>query len=167
MKGKCMNFTNDPFDYQILNLTQQFFEDYPSPPYDEIIRKSNRPYNCLLIQSHYGYFICIPYRSHINHTHAYKFKKSARSKRTKSGLDYSKIVIITNSAYLGTANAIVDQDEFIETRNSIEYIKNDAQRYIDTYVAYKSGQATKYDEKEFTRTYQYSTLKYFHKELGI
>lgn len=162
-----MNNINDSFDYQILNLTQQFFADYPSPPYDEIIRKPGRPYNCLLIQSHYGYFICIPYRSHINHKHAYKFKNSVRSQRTKSGLDYSKIVIITNSIYLSTANAIVDKDEFVETREKIEYIKNDAQRYIDDYVAYKMGCRKKYDKKEFLRIYQYSTLQYFHKELGI
>lgn len=162
-----MNNTNDYFDYQIFHLTQHFFDDYPSPPYDEIIRKSSRPYNCLLVQSHYGYFICISYRSHINHKHAYKFKNSERSKRTKSGLDYSKIVIVINSAYISSVNTIVDKDEFAETRDNIEYIKKDAQRYIDDYVAYIQGQEIEYDEKEFNRTYQYSTLKYFHKELGI
>lgn len=83
-----MDFSVDSFDYQVLNLTQQFFNDYPDPPYKEIVRKNSRPYNCLLIQSHYGYFICIPYRSHINHKFAYKFKNSARSKKAKSGLDY-------------------------------------------------------------------------------
>lgn len=96
-----MNFCEDSFDYQVLNLTQQFYEDYPAPPYKEIARKNNRPYNCLLIQSHYGYFICIPYRSHINHKYAYKFKNSVRSKKVKSGLDYSKIIIISDSKYIG------------------------------------------------------------------
>lgn len=32
---------------------------------------------------------------------------------------------------------------------------------------YMQGQKIEYDEKEFNRTYQYSTLNYFHKELGI
>ena len=80
---------NDAYDYQVLNLTEQFYEDYPNPPYEEIVRKDARPYNCLLIQSHYGYFICIPYRSHVNHKYAYKFKNSKRSIRNKSGLDYT------------------------------------------------------------------------------
>ena len=65
---------------------------------------------------------------------AFKFKKSIRSKRANSGLDYSKIVIIQKSEYIGTADAVVDQDEFNETRDNIEYIKNDAQKYIDDYV---------------------------------
>lgn len=157
----------DPFDYQVLNLTNKFYSDYPDPPYKEIIRKNNRPYNCLLIQSHYGYFICIPYRSHINHKYAFKFKKSVRSRRVNSGLDYSKIVICRKSEYIGTTNAMVDKDEYNETRDNIEHIKNDAQRYIDDYVGHLLGTVNKFDEKEFSRIYQYSTLQYFHNELEI
>ena len=162
-----MCFTKEEFDYQVLNLTQKFYIDYPDPPYKEIVRKNSRPYNCLLIQSHYGYFICILYRSHIRHKYAFMFKNSVRSKRAKSGLDYSKIVIITDNRYLGVTDAIVDKDEFNETRNNIEYIKNDAQKYIDDYVGYLLGTVKKYDQKKFSRIYQYSTLQYFHKELGI
>lgn len=162
-----MCFTDESFDYQVLNLTQQFYADYPNPPYIEIVRKDNRPYNCLLIQSRYGYFICIPYRSHINHKYAYKFKNSIRSKRTQSGLDYSKMVIIQNNDYLGTTDAIVDKDEYNETRDKIEHIKKDAQTYIDDYIQYRLGNSNKYDAKEFTRIYKYSTLQYFEKELGI
>jgi len=47
------------------------------------------------------------------------------------------------------------------------YIKKDAQEYIDDYVNQVSGNLQKYDEKEFQRIYYYSTLQYFHKELGI
>ena len=95
------------------------------------------------------------------------FKNSIRSKRAKSGLDYSKIVIVADNNYIGQTDAIVDKDEYNETRNNIEYIKNDAQEYVDDYVNYLSGNSTKYDKKEFERIYQYSTLQYFHKELGI
>ena len=157
----------DPFDYQVLNLMQQFYNDYPDPPYREIVRKNSRPYNCLLIQSHYGYFICIPYRSHINHRYAYRFKNSIRSKRAKSGLDYSKTVIVIDSRYIGNQNAVIDKDEYNETRDNIEYIKADVQKYIDEYVDYVLGKQIKYDSKEAARIYQFSTLKYFHKELGI
>ena len=157
----------DPFDYQVLNLTQQFYNDYPDPPYKEIVRKNNRPYNCLLIQSHYGYFICIPYRSHINHKYAYKFKKSVRSQKAKSGLDYSKIAIIVDNRYIGTRDAVIDKDEYNETRDKIEYIKNDAQKYIDEYVNYVLGKQSKNDSQKAERAYRYSSLKYFHRELGI
>lgn len=47
-------------DYQILKLTNDFYNDYPNPPYKEILEKKQRAYNCLLFQSHYDYFICIP-----------------------------------------------------------------------------------------------------------
>lgn len=157
----------DSFDYQVLNLTQKFYNDYPDPPYKEIVRKDTRPYNCLLIQSHYGYFVCIPYRSHIAHKYAYKFKYSVRSRRTDSGLDYTKIVIVKNSEYIGTSEAIVDADEYRETRDNINYIKNDAQNYIDDYIEYMLGNSTKYDTKNFKRAYGFSTLQYFHNELEI
>lgn len=119
----------------------------------------------MLLQSHYGYFICIPYRSHINHKYSFKFKNSVRSRRAGSGLDYSKIIIVTNSAYIGETDAIIDKDEFNETRDNIEYIKNDAQKYIDNYVNHLSGKIEKYDKREFERIYRYSTLQYFHGEL--
>lgn len=79
-------------DYQILKLTEAFYKNYPNPPYKEILQKSHRAYDCLLLQSHYDYFICIPYRSHISHPYAYHFKESIRSKKSHSGLDYSQIV---------------------------------------------------------------------------
>ncbi len=129
----------DSFDYQVLNLTNSFYSDYPDPPYKEIVRKNSRP----------------------------KFKKSIRSKRANSGLDYSKIVIIKKSEYIGITDAIVDKDEFNETRDNIEYIKNDAQQYIDDYVNYLLIKSKKYDKREFERIYKYSTLQYFHNELGI
>ena len=57
-------------------------------------KKKERRYACLLIQSHYGYFICIPYRTEISHKYAYHFRKSSRSQKHRSGLDYTKIAII-------------------------------------------------------------------------
>ena len=60
----------------------------------ELLKKKERRYACLLIQSHYGYFICIPYRTEISHKYAYHFRKSSRSQKHRSGLDYTKIAII-------------------------------------------------------------------------
>ena len=59
------------FDYQILRLTAEFYNAYPDPPYKEILKKAERPYNCLLLQTNYDYFICVPYRTEINHRYAY------------------------------------------------------------------------------------------------
>lgn len=157
----------DTFDYQIINLTKQFYIHYSDPPYTEIARKGTRPYSCLLIQSSYDYFICIPYRSHIKHKYSYRFRHSVRSKINESGLDYSKLVIIKNSEYIGTSDAIIDSDEYKETRDKIDYIKKDVQEYIREYVECITDKKEKYDKRRFQRKYGYSTLKYFHEELGI
>jgi protein AbiQ len=87
-------------DYQILKLTDSFYQHYPNPPYKEMLKKQKRAYNCLLFQTHYNYFICIPYRSEITHSNAYLFRKSNRSKKHKSGLDYTKILIIVKQNIL-------------------------------------------------------------------
>ncbi|MBQ4521945.1 MAG: hypothetical protein IJA10_03210 [Lachnospiraceae bacterium] len=163
-----MCITNDdPFDYQVLNLTTKFYNNYPDPPYKEIIRKDARPYNCLLIQSHYDYFICIPYRSHVNHKYSYRFKYSTRSRRTYSGLDYTKIVIIKNLEYISISDAVIDADEYKETRDNIDLIKKDSQTYIDDYIKHILKKSAKYDVKKFQRVYGFSTLQYFHRELEI
>ena len=99
-------------DYQILKLTNAFYSAYPNPPYTEILKKNQRAYNCLLFQSHYDYFICIPYRSEITHKYAYHFISTERSKLHRSGLDYSKIVIIDRTDYIDSIDAIIDKDEF-------------------------------------------------------
>lgn len=156
----------DMFDYQVLNLTSAFYTAYPNPPYTEILTKDARPYNCLLIQSHYDYFVCIPYRSQISHPYAFMFHRSKRSRRTKSGLDYTKIVIIKNSDYISSNGAIIDADEYVETRTYINTIKNDALAFVEDYVSYCNGTSS-INEKEFQRRYNYSSLQYFHKELGI
>ena len=153
-------------DYQILQLTDSFYRAYPNPPHTELLRKQQRPYNCLLFQTHYEYFICIPFRSEISHIYSFRFVKSKRSQKRKSGLDYTKIMIISNIEYLGTKDAVIDKDEFSEMRRCFERIKREALEYVEDYIAYVSG-IKKISTEEFKRRYEYSTLLYFHKELGI
>ncbi|MBO5426370.1 MAG: hypothetical protein J6A25_12750, partial [Lachnospiraceae bacterium] len=136
------------------------------PPYTEILKKKDRAYTCILFQSHYGYFVCVPYRSEINHRYAYKFKKSKRSQKHKSGLDYTKIVIIDDVRFIGNKDAIIDKDEYNETVMNIEKIKRGALNYVDDYIKHTSGVVILH-KKEFNRRYAFSTLKYFHKEMGI
>lgn len=61
-------------DFQILKLADAFYEAYPNPPFKEIMTK--------------------------RHSNAYHFKNSARSRKFRSGLDYSKAVIIRNMEYI-------------------------------------------------------------------
>ena len=159
-----MNLTEN--DYQILKLTPQFYKDHPDPPYHEILKKKQRAYNCLLFQSHFDYYICIPYRSEIAHPYSFRFRKTQRSKAHRSGLDYTKIVIITKSEYIDNKTALIDKDEFKETVKHLEKIKKEALLFVEEYVQQISGKG-KMDPREFDRRYNYSTLPYFHEELGI
>lgn len=153
-------------DYQILKLTDVFYREYPNPPYNEILKKNNRAYNCLLFQSHYNYFICIPYRSEISHKYAFHFTNTTRSREHKSGLDYSKIVIITKTDYIDSVDAIIDKDEFKETMVNLKQIKKEALDFVEDYVLHMKG-IKMLHEREFERRYGFSSLKYFHRELGI
>lgn len=153
-------------DYQILRLTEHFYNAYPDPPYREVLKKNQRAYNCLLFQTHYDFFICIPYRTEIHHPYAFHFSKTKRSKAHKSGLDYSKIIIITKTNYLDSTDAIVDKDEYNETMINLERIKKDALYYVEEYMECMNGKR-KLHKKMFDRKYGFSTLQYSHKELGI
>ena len=151
-------------DYQILRLTDCFYKDYPIKEYKELMMKRKRAYNCLLFQTHYEYFICIPYRTEITHENAFLFKKSKRSRKHKSGLDYSKIIIISKLKYLENEQAIIDQDEFRETMMNLERIKKDALKFVEDYIHHINGTKILHSA-EFKRKYQYTTLKYFHDEI--
>lgn len=153
-------------DYQILKLTDLFYNTYSNPPYTEILKKKHRAYNCILFQSHYGYFICVPFRSEITHKYAYHFKKSQRSRTHKSGLDYTKIVILDKTEYIDTIDAIVDNDEFNETMIQLERIKREALGFVEDYVLHRKGIKILHP-LEYERRYQFSPLKYFHRELGL
>ena len=152
--------------FEVYLLSDKFIKDYPLSDYPELMYKQGRPYNCLLIDSHDGYFICIPFRSNINHSNAYMFKRTKRSKITKSGLDYSKALIISETEYFDSKKAVVDDDEYTETVQNINKIANDVLRYVDNYVAHIVGEKI-LNNREFDRKYKFSTLKYFHRELGI
>ena len=153
-------------DYQILKLTPMFYSNYLNQSHTEILKKNNRAYNCLLFQTHYNFFVAVPYRSEVAHKYAYHFRYSKRSKNHKSGLDYTKIIIVGQNEYLDTKDAIIDNDEYNETIKNFEKIKREVLKYVEDYIDYVQGEKV-ISEKEFERRYKYSTLKYFHRELGL
>ncbi len=118
------------FDYQVLRLSEYFYNDYDNDQYPEMMLKNSRAYNCLLIDLHYDYFLCIPFRTEVRHRNAYRFKKSKRSRNHQSGLDYSKILIICDLEYLESEDAIVDSDEYHEMVENITRIARQADRYV-------------------------------------
>ncbi len=155
------------YDHQVLRLSSQFYNKYPNPPYLEIESKHSRSYNCLIVQSHYDYFICIPFRSRVKHKYAFHFKDSKRAKRGQSALDYSKSVIIKDTNYIDSTPGIIDSDEYTEMMRNMDHIVKSVLDYVDEYVEYCNGIKGRISDEEFARRYKYSTLKYFHDILDI
>lgn len=151
----------------ICRLSHSFYEAYPPDRYPEIMHKYGRPYTCLLIEACDDYFICIPFRSSVQHDDAFIFENTRRSMHTRSGLDYKKAVLIKNLRYIDTVGpVIIDDDEYTVMMNNIRNIANKIDKYIKTYVNHISG-IKKLHQREFLRHYRFSTLPYFHDILGI
>jgi hypothetical protein len=155
------------YEADVYLLSSKFISDYPADLYPELMHKKGRPYVCLLIDTHSGYFICVPFRSSICHKNAFMFVGSKRSQNTKSGLDYSKAVLVSNTEYLDSSTkAIVDPDEYTEMMRNLPKITKEAINYVDTYINHINGSAIIH-AREFARNYQFSTLPYFHDIMGI
>lgn len=157
--------TAEKFDYEIYTLSDAFYDTYNTEDYPEILSKNERPYSCLLIETKWDFFICIPYRTNIKHKQSYKFRNSMRSQEHNSGLDYSKMAVIEKLDYIGE-QAVIDQDEYNETRDNIQDIASAAITYLNKYIKHHKGEACLVPAM-YERLYKYSTLPYFHKELNI
>lgn len=118
------------------------------------------------MQTHYDYYICIPYRTEIKHDYAYHFKRSERSRKHRSGLDYSKIVIINKAEYLDNKDVVIDKDEYVETVLYMNRIQREASEFVEDYCQHIRGEKV-LNEREVQRRYQFIPLKYFHKELRL
>ena len=154
------------FDYQILKLNGRFYRDHPADQYPEFLMKEDRAYNCLIVDTHEDYVICIPFRTDMRHRNGFRFRGSVRSRKHQSGLDYSKVILLRDSRYLGDAHLMIDTDEYREMVRNISRIVYEVCAYIDDYVAHRKGDRL-LDRHEFDNRYRFSTLRYYHGILGI
>ncbi len=145
--------------YQVYKLSSKFYQDYPHDQFPEILEKPTRGYNCILIDCHSDYFVCVPFRSEIRHSNGFHFHATNRSRSHRSGLDYSKMVIITDTDYLDN-NAIIDRDEYRAMIDNIDRIVKEALAYLTTYINHKNGTEILHP-KRYQRDYSKSALPYF------
>lgn len=147
--------------YKLNYLSAEFYNRYNLADYPEIENKENRPYLVLLIKFENNTF-AIPFRTNVKHNNCYKFKNSSRSTDTITGLDYSKAVIVNDDRYIGEAARINDM-EYIELDANYHIVIKKFVSFVKGYIRYANGNLNEYQAKK----YKYTTLKYFHKELGI
>ncbi len=105
-------------------------------------------------------------RTEIRHKYAYHFQASERSGKHHSGLDFTKLVIVTNQEFINEGIVVVDQDEYKEIIYNIGKIVDSVIKFVDDYVEHIKG-IKRLHEREFERRYHFSSLKYFKRELGL
>ncbi|MEE1239814.1 MAG: hypothetical protein UHO61_07825 [Acutalibacteraceae bacterium] len=96
----------------------------------------------------------------MSHEYGYRFKEFARSKLTKSGIDFTKMVLIENNNYISDEAALIDHDEYKEFIKNSNKIINEAINYLNDYIKYKNGKG-EFSAQEINRKFRYSSLKHF------
>ena len=147
--------------FELHYLSKNFYEKYNADAYPEIEYKKQRPYIVLLIQVD-GNTFALPLRTNIKHSSCYKFRYSSRPTESITGIDFSKAVIVNDETYIGDV-AEMDNKEYVELSDRIVFIINKFRTYLKGYYLFVSGKAHPQQAKQ----YRYTTLQYFHKELGI
>lgn len=147
--------------FEIRQLSQEFYNKFDINHFPEILGKSDRPYMALITKID-GNTFAIPFRTNITHKASYRFYNSSRPTKHITGLDFSKVVIVNDSKYLG-AKAIINNLEYEELSKKSYFIIQKFTNYLNGYKRYVSGGLNEFE----ARKYQYTTLKYYHKELGL
>lgn len=139
-------------------LTKQFYQDHPKKHYSEIERKETRMYAMFTIKIDAIEF-AIPFRSNINHPHAFFTDKANRC-----GIDYSKAVVITKDSYVDKVSTVtLRQNEFNVLKQNEHVVRKGFIKYLDKYKKSLNNQHIPRNKI----LCDYSTLQYFHTELGI
>ena len=130
---------------------------------EEILTKEDRPYYVLLLELN-NIIYAIPLRSHITHPYCYIADKSNGQ---NSGIDYSKAIVITDSTkYLDPAPVTIRQHEYNVLKQKEYLIKKQFSSYVKSYKK-EIQRRQKNPSIPVSMLCRYSTLKYFHKELGL
>ena len=131
--------------------------------FGEILTKEDRPYYVLLLELD-GLTYAIPLRSHITHHYCFIADNYAGQ---KSGLDYSKAVIITDSIrYIDPSPVTIRQHEYNVFKQREYLIRKQFASYV---AAYKKEvrRRIKNPALPAPALCRFASLKYFHKELGL
>ncbi len=105
----------------------------------------------------------IPLRSNMNHNNGLKtiFQKRGGDK-VWNGLDYSKALLVEESDLARVAFKPREQAEYDKIQKNKDKITSDFEKYVKNYIVCAEKGTSSTDKR-----YKFSTLQYFHKELGV
>ena len=141
---------------QLKFLTEQYYIDYAHC--SEMEQKPMRPYAIVLVRA-MGYDFAVPFRSHIKHNYAFW-----TDRKNDCGLDYSKAMIVDVDRHVQLdSRPVIRKNEFKALVGKDTEVENGLARYIQIY----KDAVARPDHPRNKMVLLYSTLKYFHKELGL
>jgi len=136
-------------------LSEEFYKTYNEKKYQEILHKPSRPYVMLLVKIDNLTF-AIPIRSHIKHKYGF-----ITNKELNAGLDFTKAIVILKPEYISSKERItITKEEMIIISQSKGLIIRNFKTFLHTYKR-------KIRNNLSETLLKYSSLQYFHKELGI
>ena len=142
-------------------LSTDFYREFSM--YEEILTNENRPYYVLILELD-GLSYAIPLRSHITHPHCFIADNSSGQ---NCGLDYSKAVVITDiEKYIDAQPVTIRQHEYNVYKKREYFIKSQFSSYVARYKK-EIRRRFKNQDLPLSALCQYSSLKYFHRELGL
>jgi protein AbiQ len=142
---------------RLCKLTPVFYSAFKDCK--EILVKQQRPYYVVLLDIGTERY-AIPLRSHIRH------RDSFIADGKESGLDFSKTVVITEMRYISSSPVTIRQQEFNFLKQHEYAIKSRFTAYVKRYKK-QAAHHIKNPSSPLPAFCAYSTLQYFHKELGI
>jgi len=144
---------------RIIFLNRNFYDEHKN--YKELAKKENRPY-ILLIICYNDIDFGIPFRSNISHKYSY-----IPVINTKSGLDFTKAVIVDEKYIDRERKPIIRKEEFILVKKKEFLIRKKFVKYIEDYKkAYSKIESRNFHLRN-ENLCKFSTLQNYHKELGL
>ena len=142
-------------------LSEEFFKKYKD--YPELMQKDSRPYVILIVKTETMKF-AIPFRTSMNSAKKYCY---ITDKKKNSGLDFEKSIPVLSDKWLNdTDYPIINSYEF-------NYIKFDEAKIIYQFSIFLKafrkyiGRRKENPKLPENKDFQFCTLKYFLKELGL
>ncbi|MDR0320437.1 MAG: hypothetical protein LBI28_02955 [Treponema sp.] len=130
---------------------------------EEILTKEDRPYYVLLLEMDDLTF-AIPLRSHITHSYCFIADNSAGQ---NSGLDYSKAVVISDTAkYINPTPVTIRRHEYNVYKQKEYLIKKQFSSFVASYKK-EIRRRQENPALPISSICRFASLKYFHHELGL
>lgn len=142
---------------KLRTLTKEAYQKVSQ--YEQVLKKQNRGYGLAFIETDHHTF-AIPLRSNLNHPNGFK---TVLDRETKSwnGLDYSKAIVVQEADLNTTAFKPRDGREYDKIQKNKDKIKAEFIQYLDEYI-----QAVR-SQQPLDRKFKFTTLQYFHQDLGL